>query len=635
MPERSTNNRNTTPVWLRALLPMLLAAALVAPFLGRDIYDVDEAATMISACAHLLGPCSPAEAVKASARWPENGWGHAIAFSQWGQLVGWSEFAIRALPWLAGLLTVAWVYRLGRDLFKTAIALAAALLLSTSVLFLTYMHIARFYGPGMLFTTITLWGYWRVALSEKPPTRMAQVALFLGATGVLYSWYFGALLVLALGLHHLFLVRKDRRWWQSMTLLFIAALLALPQAPDLISGITYNQDRESLHSRALHAPEVISLFLRYLSSDLLKVPPLLASLLIPVLPFCLLLSWWRGRQRRPQPGAVRFLAVTSVMVLLFTMGANEWARVLDPTRVRYLSTLWPAALLLASLALLHPTRTLVRPPLGVLLLLAIALSGASDFLQEGPLVRTGWGWRKLEVTAATMRRALESATSDTLMVVDEKLIAPNRQMEAYVIVFDGHSIPLFPDTSSQRLLRGADANHEVVLLLRSSMEADLHLQSHVDFFLQRLWIHHQSWREDEITFVRFVSPFSTLLIDQNQLEYDQEITLVGSGILRETDKLRFLAHFRSRDENLLANYSLAVHVIDPSTGQRVAQSDQGVGPGSHVRSVSDIDIRALPPGDYELQVALYDWQTGERLNARDLQSGAVSDMHVLQQIRIG
>ena len=63
---------------------------------------------------------------------------------------------------------------------------------------------------------------------------------------------------------------------------------------------------------------------------------------------------------------------------------------------------------------------------------------------------------------------------------------------------------------------------------------------------------------------------------------------------------------------LLSRYSLAVHVFDQS-GERVAQGDTGVGPGAIVPLRSEIDISALPPGDYELRVALYDWQTGERL----------------------
>lgn len=629
------NDRKAAPVWLWALAPMLLAAALAVPFLGRDIFDVDEAATLISACAHHLGPCTPAEAARASTRWPDNSWGLAIAFSQWGQLVGWSEFAMRALPWLIGPLTLGWVYRLGRDLFTPAIALAATLLLASSVLFLTYMHIARFYVPAMLLATITLWGYWRVALAANAPGRGAKTALLVGATGVLYAQYFGALLVPALGLFHLFLVRRDRRWRQGLTLLVLALLLALPQAPDLISGIAHNQGKEGLHARALQAHEILSLFLRYLSSDLLNVPQVLAGLLLPALPLFLLLSWRRGRPPRPRPGPARLLAVTTALQLLFIMGFNQWAQVFGPTRVRYLATLWPAALLLVGLALPRPPRPILRRPVGIALVLAMALAGVSDFLQSGPLVRTSWAWRDHAISAATMKRALQNATNETLLVVDHGLIGAERHREAYVSAFDGHGIPLSSETQVQYVLRQAGGSHEVILLLLNSREAELNLQALVDLFLQRLWIQHETWRDGGITFVRFVTPFSTLLIDRNRLEFDREVTLVGSGILHETDKIRFLAHFHSADDSLLADYSLAVHVIDPSSGERVAQSDSGVGPGGRVRTVSDVDLSALPPGVYEVQVALYDWRTGERLIARDLLTGLVSDMHALQRFHRG
>ena len=76
------------------------------------------------------------------------------------------------------------------------------------------------------------------------------------------------------------------------------------------------------------------------------------------------------------------------------------------------------------------------------------------------------------------------------------------------------------------------------------------------------------------------------------------------------------AHFRSADEAPLDIYSLAVHVIDLNSGVRVAQGDVGVGPGAIVPLRSEIDVSALPPGDYEVRVALYDWRTGARLSAQ-------------------
>ena len=114
-----------------------------------------------------------------------------------------------------------------------------------------------------------------------------------------------------------------------------------------------------------------------------------------------------------------------------------------------------------------------------------------------------------------------------------------------------------------------------------------------------------------------------------RLEFDSGIQLTAPEITVQDDLLRLDAHFRSADETLLARYSLAVHVFKAQSGERVAQGDTGVGPGAIVPLRSEVDISALPPGEYELRVALYDWRTGARLLARDLETGASGDFHTL------
>ena len=105
--------------------------------------------------------------------------------------------------------------------------------------------------------------------------------------------------------------------------------------------------------------------------------------------------------------------------------------------------------------------------------------------------------------------------------------------------------------------------------------------------------------------------------DARHIEFENNIRLNWSGISLSDELLHFEAGLRSADDYLLASYSLAVHLIDLRSGERVAQGDVGVGPGAIVPLRSAIDISALPRGDYEVRVALYDWQTGARLSARD------------------
>ncbi|MCE2489454.1 MAG: glycosyltransferase family 39 protein [Anaerolineae bacterium] len=626
----------TTPAWLWALVPLLLAAVLVVPLLGTDIMDVDEAATMINACWRHLGPCTPAEAIERR-QWLEHGWGVEVLFSQWGQVVGWSEFALRVLSWLFGLLTIAWIYRLGRDLFSPGIALAAATLLATSVIFLVYMNSVRSYMAALLCTVLVLWGYWRVALDKREVTAKGRIVLLGGATGLLYTHAFAFLLLPALALFHLLFVPRNRRWWQAVALSGLALLLALPQAHDLALRVEGDFDplNDPHRASALRAPEVLSLLLRYLSSELLNPRHPAAAALFLVLPLVPIIGRLRNRRPVQLTGGAPFLAIATILQLLFTLALNAWGRVLDPTRVRYLSALWPPAMLLIALALLHPAWAMLRNPLGILLVLAVAVFGAYDFVQEGPLIQTSWSWRAVFPTADMNRIAQDLGDSrENLLVVQEWFFGAGRQRYIYTDALVDDTLLLAPDTTSADILQQARGNHELTFLLRSSMEETLHLQQHVDYLFQRHWLPHDSWQANYITFIRLVTPFSTMLIDSHALDFDDGIRISGTGILRETDTLRFISHIHSGDSSLLANHSLAVNVIDPDTGARVAQADSGIGEGIHVRKITDFDLGALPTGDYELHVAIYDWRTGMRLNARDEATGVVSDMHVLQRFHV-
>ncbi len=623
--------------WIRALLPLLLAAALSIPLLGRGVFDVDEASTMISAGARHLGPFTPAEAAASMvARAPDHAWGHVVVYSQWGRVVGWSELAIRALPWLTGLLSLAWVYRLGRDLFTARIALTAMLLLSTSVLILTYMHSARSYAFAMLFATIVLWGYWRVALCPRTAGPGARAALMLGATGLLYAHYFGALLLPALALFHLFFVRKECRWWQTVILLGLAALLALPQVPDLLSGIKFNQAKDFLHARALHFPEVPALLVRYLSSGLLRTGQPISLLLALALPLPLFLFGWHRRYRRQPPTAAWFLALVSILQFLSLLAVNELLQVLDKSRVRYLITLWPPATLFISQALLHRKRSPLRPPGGLVLVALVAILGASEFLNEGELISTSWSWRNRPVSLAATRVIAAEGSTNGLLVAEFGLFETGRVYEFYTGAYGDHLVELSQDTASTDLLEHAQGLDQVWMMLRSSRQDTLRVHTHIEHFIKAGWFRCRSWQEDGNTLELLLSPLTATTQKQARLQFENDIELFAPVAPELRDGLlRLRANLRSADESLLARYSLAIHVIDPLAGQRVAQADTGVGPGTLVPLCREIDVSALPPGDYDVRVALYDWQTGERLLANDLETGAIGDMHTLQRFHLG
>ena len=632
MLHRSYEARKRRHAWLWALLPLLLAAALVAPILGKHVFDSDEAATMINAGARHLGPFTPAEAVHTSVtRSPDQAWGHVVVFSQWGRVVGWSELAIRTLPWLTGLLTLAWVYRLGRALLSQRIALTTMLLLSTSLVFLIYMHKARPYGLAMLFAVIILWAYWRIALHPRPPGRGARAVLVLGATGLLYAHYFAALLLPALALFHLFFVRKERRWWQPVLLLGLAALLALPQVPDLLSGIAHNQEKDLLHAEALRYPEVIAAFLLYLSNGLLEIRRPFSTLFALALPLPLFIFGWRSRRNRQPPGAVWYLLLTSILLLLLLLGAIEWLLVFKDKRLRYLVTLWPPVLLLISQAFIQPSRVNLRRSVGLALVALMALAGASGFLLEAELVRFS---RLRSVPIAATRAIAAEGSANGFLVVGRSLslVGAGRVYELYTGAYDKRRMLLEAYTTSDELLKRAQEHDLVWLMSLSSQEKALHLPSHIERFRQDGWFHCRSWRDSAVALELLLAPLSTA---SGRLQFESAATLLApDDLLLRDGRLLLWAGLRSEDETFLDRYSLAIHIIDSRSGMRVAQADTGVGPGTYVQLCREIDVSALPPGDYEVRVALYDWQTGVRLSAHDLETDEVSDMHTLHRFRL-
>ena len=218
------------------VLPLLLAAALAIPQLDRDAFHADESSSLIVAGALRPGPWSLAEVWSAVARRsPEQALGWPMLLSIWGRVAGWSEVAVRALPFFCGMLALAWVGRTGRDLFAPRAGLFATLLLAASAFFLLYLSYARAFSLVACLGTMCLWHYWRVALQPRPPGRVARAGLLLAATGLLYMHYFGALLLPVLGLFHLLFVPKNRRWWQAILLFGLATLVRCPASTHLFA----------------------------------------------------------------------------------------------------------------------------------------------------------------------------------------------------------------------------------------------------------------------------------------------------------------------------------------------------------------------------------------------------------------
>ena len=428
--------------WSRVLPLLLLAAALSGSLLGSRGFDLDEAATLLRSGGHKPVPYNLAEIQQAILdKSPDQAIGWSLLVAAWGRMAGWSEVALRSLSWFAGLLALALLWRAGRAMPGAPAGLVATALLATSVLFVTYMAVARAYTLVVLFSVMALYGYWQAALRPGGGGRAGPLLLFAGATGLLYTHYFGALLAPSLGLFHLLMVRRDRRWLRTLAVFLLAGLAFLPQLEFLLAGIAYNRD--ALGSDLALAPHVaLSRIVEVFSNGLIVLLPKVAGGLYGLALALLLFAAWRRRRLRRAPDSAWLLASVALVLPALFLAANEIAGVLAPGRIRYALGLWPLLALLSGLYLRRavPVRP-SRVTLQFLLLALLLFTGLVGNIRSSLRIRYVNPYAAAPLHLAM--RDLEPLWQDgDRLVVDQTLTTQPRQIWIYTYDFADSRVDL-------------------------------------------------------------------------------------------------------------------------------------------------------------------------------------------------
>ena len=313
------------------------------------------------------------------------------------------------------------------------------------------------------------------------------------------------------------------------------------------------------------------------------------------------------------------------MLLALLIVIDEVFKIIVDNRIRYLIPLWPLAALLSAATLWRlsrKSRRLVAGMLTLWLVLGAWLTVATDFRYE-----QGYFFRS---DLKGFYEILNEHVSTTdLLLVDFSVTKLNSGWFYASNLSIPREFTYRYKSDPYEDVRPVNADFSYLWLIYLSKDrvgfADLPHE------LERVFCERavDDW---SVTFELYALHSVENCPDRPvRLEFDSGIQLTAPEIIVQDDLLRLDAHFRSADEQLLARYSLAVHVFEAQSGERVAQGDTGVGPGAIVPLRSEIDVSALPPGEYELRVALYDWRTGERLGALDPETGASGDFHTLHQ----
>ncbi|MCL4534614.1 MAG: glycosyltransferase family 39 protein [Bacteroidetes bacterium] len=292
----------------------------------------------------------------------------------WTLLAGNNEYSLRLLSAWTGIAAVALTMVLGRRLAGRGAGFAAALLLLVSPLHVWLSQEARMYAP---LTALAIASFTLFAWAWQRPTRTAWIAYGLVAVAVLFTHYYGVLLLLAQAAAGLLLAMRERRWRWGWPLAQLGATLCFLPWLAIVWRQQWTQSTSGLSSNEGFLATTWRLVEAFGAGEgpnpLSGIGPLVGGLLLALA----LAGLWELRHR---PAVlillVSWLAVPLLLPYLAQTLIGGYWRFGGP---RYALVLLPAFLVLVGAGAAAPRwRALRLSGLAV----ALALSGAALYAQQ-------------------------------------------------------------------------------------------------------------------------------------------------------------------------------------------------------------------------------------------------------------
>lgn len=603
------------PWWLLAAL--LLAAFLGAINLAQGMFWWDELLSLKNAgIAHFEALDLPGIWHYVSNHDTSNMPGYYFVLNTWSRLVGTSEVALRALPWLLGLLSIAVVARLGRELGGGRVGVLLGVLLASSAFYMNYLHENRTYSLLLLLTSASLLFYWRLKRGRPHPWLHA-LGLMLSMAAAAYSHYSGLFLLLPLGLYHL-LFYADRpgrksadgapfwtqpRWWLITAAMAGSAALYLPWVSVLLRTVGTMTTASGPQNFLLPLGRAFG-YLGYALSNGIGVFVLLALLAF----------------RSPHKPALRFALFMLAGTILVGILGNIAVPYL--THIRYWLVLLPLFLVLLALAI----HVLPRWAAGG----ALALWLATGTLFS--LVPTFNDTLFREVYLDVFRPHYPLPA-----MIDE--IEAQAQTDDYVLFHTNH-FPWALSGAFDYLLYQLPLDYAMFHWLDTSLDTEPLLASTLGD-AQRVWVavdqsteplpefsrfyealnrqYHACdtvWEQSPLRLERYASHplccLSTQDAGEAALYFQQPITVQQWDLAQEGDALRVVTTWDIGADVPPDTYSVALH-LDNAAGELVTQADFPLPTPANRCQTTTLSLDGLPAGTYALYLIVYNWQTADRV----------------------
>ncbi len=609
-------------------LVLLLVFAFGANGLNTDPIWTDELFSVSNMGGFDPPPYSPAQIIDSITTYSQD---HVPLFyllgAGWAQLAGWSQFSLRLISVLAGVLMIAWLYRFGTDVFNRRTGLVAALLMSTSAYMILYFHDFRMYTLLLLFAVMHTWLYWRLA-HEYRVTRLTW-CLFVATTAALfYTHYFSLLWFAGLGIYHLVFVAKSRRWLQVVLGWGIGALLFLPYLHFLISGLQFAAENLKVTTRAASASELMVTFVYLLVNG--------AEILFVLLAGILAFAFWRKRDAV----AIKFMLIPLAMIPLIIV-LNELLGIIPLTRMRYFLILWVPFMLLFAYGLSLMPRW---PWIAILCLLFWCVAGYQFYRSDKILAHASSMVRTrqyppmqnyiyhLQGKVREEDHLLGFSFAD---YVNRDLKHGKSAADFYTELHLGINGVFIQSRAygdwQTRDIRDKIDRHPYLLFTYDPQDKPKHFDSALSKIEADYTACDVIVDEPDLFVQRYVNPMLDCEREYAPITYDNGIRVVDrfARYVPESEVVQILTGWEVPDESLLYEYNVSLQIITPEW-QNVRQIDRHL----YEREVlkwyeAELSTEGLPAGDYRVVVIVYDRETNKKVNGIDSTGEAANIFPVL------
>ena len=233
------NERDIFANWLWALPVLLIVAALSLHQIDLYPPTSDEFYSMYNSGWLVNGPYSPVEVIRSLQTYSSNHTpGYFLLLSVWGSLTTTDVAIGRVLTIYCALLALSIGFRLARDFVAPAAGLFMIVVLASNAFFAFYIAHVRMYPLLMLSAGTALWLYLRLVHQMRDVRKTDYFALIAVVYLMLNVHGFSVTFLVMLGIYHLIVVPKSRRWWKVSAAIAAALILFSPYLPVLLtSGI--------------------------------------------------------------------------------------------------------------------------------------------------------------------------------------------------------------------------------------------------------------------------------------------------------------------------------------------------------------------------------------------------------------